>query len=320
MANSSIKNSSWDSRVVQRMGREEVEGQGLAQNSDNLAVEEPLEIRLNYCDQKSDQENGEGERTIKPISITMRTPGLDGQEDVDLALGFLVTEGIITDPNQVISCQYNPMFCGEDKNRENQIDVELASDYFPETGKLQRHFYTSSSCGVCGKASLQAVEEGLNIQALSFDINTDRQIDQNDLNGLPQLLRTAQLTFSETGGLHAAGLFSIPDSDSNPNSTPELLLLREDVGRHNAVDKVVGASFMQNQLPLKNTVLLVSGRASFELVQKALVAGIPTLAAVGAPSTLAVDLANKFGMTLIGFLRRGRFNIYSGLNRVKSTT
>ena len=251
---------------------------------DALAVEEPLEIRLGY--------EADGQRQQQSISITMRTPG----HDFDLAAGFLFTEGIVRQAQQIADIQH----CG---GQGNVVKVELAADVPIDFARLQRHFYTSSSCGVCGKTSIEA------LQATTCPVlpKTDWQLEATIIHDLPAKLRTAQAVFDSTGGLHAAALFQ-----ANGN----LVDLREDVGRHNAVDKVIGAQFQRDNLPLPERLLLVSGRASFELVQKALMAGIPMLAAVGAPSSLAVELAQEFGMTLIGFVRDGRFNIYCGAARI----
>ena len=232
--------------------------------ADTLAIEEPLEIRVDG----------------RAVSVTMRTPG----DDLDLALGFLTTEG--ADVATATACA------------DNVVDVTVRS--MPD---LQRNFYTSSSCGLCGKASIDAVRT-----AVRYDVGPDdAPIDPSVLVTLPDQLRNAQRAFAKTGGLHAAGLFR----------DGELLCLREDVGRHNAVDKVIGWAVQRELLPLTGTVLQVSGRASFELVQKALMAGIPALAAVSAPSSLAVELADEAGMTLVGFLRGTSYNIYAGAHRLK---
>ena len=237
---------------------------------DEVAVEEPLEIRV--C----------GE----PVAVTMRTPG----HDLDLAVGFLVTEGLTNaaDIRGAIACA------------DNVVDVELA---VPLPDAAQRSFYVNSSCGLCGKASIDAVHT---VAPWSV-AEDDTQIRPGVLTALPVQLREAQRVFDRTGGLHAAGLFT---------SAGELLCVREDVGRHNAVDKVVGWAATAQRLPLRSTVLQVSGRASFELVQKALMAGIPVLSAVSAPSSLAVELAADSGMTLIGFLRGTSFNVYADAGRL----
>lgn len=254
--------------------------------ADALAIEEPLEIRLAIP----------GAPKHKAISITMRTPG----DDFDLAAGFLFTEGIIASADQVERIRY----CGlpaKDKDIKNTLVAELTDGADIDLKRLERHFYTTSSCGVCGKSSIEALYTGAKKTESNLRVNSDI------VNTLPGTLRAAQAVFERTGGLHASALF---DAEGN------LDILREDVGRHNALDKVIGAKFMAGETPLNNKILLVSGRASFELVQKALMAGIPVLAAVGAPSSLAVELAAEFGMTLIGFVRDGRFNIYAGEHRI----
>ena len=253
---------------------------------DRVAVEEPLEIRLDYV--------AEGKRVARSISITMRTPG----DDASLAVGFLLTEGILHDPGDVQGV--NP--CGPAAGPlalHNVIRVELREGVAVDLNRLERHFYTTSSCGVCGKTSLEALAMG-NVAPFAVKLPW---ISAATMHGLPQRLRRAQAVFDRTGGLHAAALF---------NAAGELLALREDVGRHNAVDKLLGAEFLAGRVPLADRGILVSGRASFELMQKALMAGIPLLAAVRHPSSLAVELAERFNMTLIGFLRDGRFNIYNG--------
>ncbi|MFN7926532.1 MAG: formate dehydrogenase accessory sulfurtransferase FdhD [Blastocatellia bacterium] len=221
------------------------------------------------------------------------TPG----HDFDLAAGFLFTEGIVQHAGQITALHH----CGD---QDNIVRVELAADVTVDFARLQRHFYTSSSCGVCGKTSIEALQANAcpTLPELSWQIAADLVHD------LPAQLRAAQSVFDTTGGLHAAALFQ---------PTGELAALREDVGRHNAVDKLIGAALQSGDTPLHHHLLLVSGRASFELVQKALMAGLPMLAAVGAPSSLAVELARAFGMTLIGFVRDGRFNIYCGPERIQ---
>ena len=259
---------------------------GTRSDIDVLAVEEPLEIRLGLPHVAQH----------KAISITMRTPG----DDFDLAAGFLFTEGIITHREQIKNIRY----CGlpaKDKNIKNTLVVELAEGVEIDLKRLERHFYTTSSCGVCGKSSIEALHTG----AKKIQAHTTFAPDL--VHTLPGTLRAAQAVFERTGGLHASALF---------DARGTLDILREDVGRHNALDKVIGVKFMTGETPLSDKILLVSGRTSFELVQKALMAGIPILAAVGAPSSLAVELAAEFGMTLIGFVRDGRFNIYTGEQRI----
>ncbi|HEX5596134.1 MAG TPA: formate dehydrogenase accessory sulfurtransferase FdhD [Micromonosporaceae bacterium] len=254
---------------------------------DNLAAEEPLEIRVGPA--------GPGRR--RPLAVTMRTPG----DDLDLALGFLLTEGLIRDTDDVLTAQ----LCAgtETPNTYNVVDVVLAPHVPPPPVEAARNFYTTSSCGVCGKASIDAVRT-----RSRFDVAGDPlAVPARVLATLPDRLRAAQQGFDRTGGSHAAGLFT---------ADGELVVLREDVGRHNAVDKVLGWALRDRRLPLRGLLLLVSGRASFELTQKAWMAGVPLLAAVSAPSTLAVDLATEAGMTLVGFLRGDTMNVYSGAERV----
>lgn len=261
--------------------------------SDVLAAEEPLEIRVGY--------GPTGQREHRTLSITMRTPG----HDFELAAGFLLTEGIIHHRADLTGVIYCPDV-EKAEERENVVRAELAPGTTLDMPRMERHFYTSSSCGVCGKTSIDAVHA-----AACPVLPTDGPyIEAAVIHQLPDRQRAAQALFEQTGGLHAAALFS---------PAGELLLLREDVGRHNALDKVIGAALLQEWLPLHNAVLLVSGRASFELVQKAAVAGIPVLAAVGAPSSLAVQAAQNFGMTLCGFVRQGRYNVYCHEWRLSST-
>lgn len=250
---------------------------------DTLTVEEPMEIRVQG----------------QSLSVTMRTPG----DDFDLTIGFLVTEGLISGAQDVATL----MHCqdeGEDgRPTFNVVDVVLAQGVpLPDTS-AERNFYTTSSCGVCGKASIDAVRT-----SSPYDVKTALpSVDPQVLGRLPDVLREHQKVFDRTGGLHAAGLFS-PDG--------ELLALREDVGRHNAVDKLVGWAAREGRLPLDHSILMVSGRASFELTQKATMAGIPVMAAVSAPSHLAVELADQAGLTLVGFLRPPRMTVYAGAHRL----
>lgn len=258
---------------------------------DNLAVEEPLEIRLGY-------ETPEGRREHKSISITMRTPG----DDFELAAGFLFTEGIIHDASEVEEIKH----CGAPVGRtflRNTVRVDLRRGVEIDFKRLERHFYTSSSCGVCGKTSIEALQT-IACPVLPHDHPI---FDATMIHRLPEVLREAQAVFERTGGLHAAALF---------DSTGTLHALREDVGRHNAVDKLIGSQMLAGCVPLNDYLMLVSGRASFELVQKAVMGGIPMLAAVGAPSSLAVELARNFNMTVLGFVRNERFNIYTGAHRI----
>lgn len=255
---------------------------GVNARADCLSVEEPLEIRLRWT------ENGTVRETVAALS--MRTPGADGE----LAAGFLWGEGIVSRPDQIAAVEITG---------ENKVCVTLAPGVSVNLGTLERHFYTTSSCGVCGKTSLQALETLHGPAPAKGRPIVDRSV----IHALPDTLRAAQETFNQTGGLHAAALF---------DSAGGLLCLREDVGRHNALDKVVGAQVLGNTLPLSERILLISGRASFELLQKTLSAGIPILAAVGAPSSLAADLAREYDITLLGFVRGNRFNIYSSPWRI----
>lgn len=266
-------------------------------SQDILAVEEPLEIRLGFPD-----------GTHRSISITMRTPGDDGE----LAAGFLFTEGIVEKPEQIEKIRH----CGLKIRKtagaveraaalnSNTIRIDLVAGVEIDLRRLERHFYTTSSCGVCGKTSIEALQTGAKKIA---EPGTASPVGHDVIKRLPDRLRTSQDVFDQTGGLHASALFTMDG---------ELDIVREDVGRHNALDKVIGAKFLSGDVPLSDRMLLVSGRASFELVQKALMAGIPIMAAVGAPSSLAVDLASEFGMTLVGFLRAGSFNVYTGAHRL----
>lgn len=260
---------------------------------DILAVEEPLEIRLDF--------KGPVARQEKSVSITMRTPG----HDFELAAGFLYTEGILSHGQQIEHISH----CGPDLPRlgsSNVVKLRLKDDTKVELSSLERHFYTSSSCGVCGKSSIEA----LRIQALrdrSHNLASELRLPASLIPALPPRLRAAQDLFESTGGLHASALFSEDGT---------LQVIREDVGRHNALDKVIGHAFLQNTLPLRSSLLMLSGRISFELVQKAAMAGIPAIAAVGAPSSLALELAKDVGMVLLGFVRGDRYNVYCGEERI----
>jgi FdhD protein len=266
------------------------QAKGFQALEDELVSEEPLEIRLAH--------GPIGQRQEQVLSVTMRTPG----QDFDLALGFLCAENFINKRADILQWRYIGTQLSAEA-QENVILLELAPQVHFDPQSLQRHFYASSSCGVCGKAALDMVQVTPN-HLLRPGLPV---VNAQDLLQWPELLRQSQSLFARTGGIHAAALFT---------AQGQLLYLREDVGRHNAVDKVVGAALQDQQLPLHDMVLLVSGRAGFELVQKALVAGIPFMAAVGAPSSLAVDLAEEQGMTLVGFLRDGRFNVYVGQDRL----
>lgn len=248
--------------------------------SDYLVAEEPLEIRVGEL----------------PLCVTMRTPG----DDLELAAGFLFTEGFIQSREQIAALRYDTG--PEEKQSTNVVQLEL-SGVTLDRESLQRNFFATSSCGICGKASIETVRVR-GIQAP----NPDLYLDPEALCRLPETLRAAQTVFGRTGGLHAAGLFG---------ASGELVALREDVGRHNAVDKVVGWALLEGRLPLSKQALLVSGRGSFEIVQKALVAGVPVVASVSAPSSLAVQLARELGLTLVGFLRDRRFVVYSGEQRLR---
>ena len=261
------------SRILEHL---HVRPDGRAARSDAVAVEEPLEIRLRG----------------RSVAITMRTPG----HDAELALGFLVTEGVVRDPAAVLGvtpCAGNPNVV------EVRTDPGSKAIRTPET----RHFYATSSCGLCGKASIEA----LRVQAPNLS-SVPARASRSLLSALPDRLRKAQRLFDTTGALHGAGLFDLAG---------ELLCAREDVGRHNAVDKIVGWAAARDGLPLHRHILLVSGRASFEIVQKAFVAGIPIVGAISGPSSLAVELARESGMTLVAFLRDGGMNVYSGSERIE---
>lgn len=251
--------------------------------ADAIAVEEPLEIRLSW--------QSRGQRIRRVISVTMRTPG----HDAELAAGYLFAEGVLADPGQMADIR--------SRGAGNVICVELREGMSVALTRLERHFATTSSCGQCGKASLEAIRITPNYSMPEGQPLVDAAI----VHALPEKLRAAQPVFERTGGLHAAALF-------NPRG--RLLCLREDVGRHNAVDKLIGTRFLEGNIPGSAELLLVSGRTSFELVQKAAMAGIPILAAIGAPSSLAVELAKEHGLTLLGFVRHDQFNIYAGAERI----
>jgi FdhD protein len=263
-------------------------GDSSVAQEDVLAVEEPLEIRVGG----------------RALAVTMRTPG----HDFDLAAGFLVSEGVITRAEQLSTVRYCAGATEEGLNTYNVLDVTLAPGVAPPDPSLERSFYTTSSCGLCGKASIDAVRT-----QSAYDVRDDAlRVDVELLTTFPAKLRAEQAVFDKTGGLHAAALFD--------GVSGKMLVTREDVGRHNAVDKVVGWALKEDLLPLRGTVLMVSGRASFELTQKALIAGIPFLAAVSAPSSLAAELATEMGMTLVGFLRGSSMVMYAGSERVVGTT
>jgi FdhD protein len=262
--------SEWDEGKIRR-------------KDDYLAAEEPLEIRI-------------GEH---PLSVTMRTPG----DDLDLAAGFLLTEGLVQRWEQIVALEHDP---GDPENpganRGNVVRVGLDPEAMPDFEKMRRHFFAASSCGICGKASIESV------RARSMQpSNPNFRLDPQVLVKLPDTLRASQAVFGRTGGLHAAALF---------DAKGELLVLREDIGRHNAVDKVIGWALRNARMPLSNVMMLVSGRGGFEIIQKAIVAGLPVVASVSAPSSLAVQLAREMSLTLIGFLRGERFVVYAGDQRL----
>ncbi|MGA3292761.1 MAG: formate dehydrogenase accessory sulfurtransferase FdhD [Candidatus Acidiferrales bacterium] len=247
---------------------------------DYLAAEEPLEIRVGR----------------NPLSVTMRTPG----HDLELTAGFLLTEGFVQRREQIVALENDPG--ANEENRGNVIRAELAPESAPDFEKMRRHFFATSSCGICGKASIDSVR-ARTLQPPNPDFRFDPEV----LVRLPEALRASQAVFGRTGGLHAAALF---------DAGGEMLVLREDIGRHNAVDKVIGWALLESRIPLSDTVLLVSGRGGFEIVQKAIVAGLPVVASVSAPSSLAVQLARELRLTLIGFLRGRRFVVYAGEERI----
>ncbi|SHJ53748.1 FdhD protein [Arenibacter nanhaiticus] len=260
-----------------------IKGETIEEVDDFLAVEDPLEISLSILDASP-------KVTHKNISITMRTPG----SDKELALGFLFTEGIASSKQQVAKVDTTP----------NTTHVFLNTSEKLNLSSLDRHFYTSSSCGVCGKASLDAIKTVCRLPSTPGSF----QIEPHAIKTFPSILKQKQAIFKNTGGLHAAAIF-------NTNGT--FICLKEDVGRHNALDKLIGHFFLKDQLPLDQHLLLLSGRASFELIQKAAMAGIHFIMAVGAPSSLAVEMAKEHHITLIGFLNESRYNIYSGADRIK---
>ncbi len=272
--------------------------------TDTLAVEEPLELQLAH--------GPSGSRHVKSISVTMRTPG----HDFELVAGFLLTEGIVSDAADITDIRYVAGPSNEVRStpptsnatvlpyqpERNVVRVELAPDVAVSMANLERNFYTTSSCGICGKASLLALRTVCPPRAA----NT-LKVAANLLYALPDKLRSSQDVFERTGGLHASGLF---DAEGKLHS------IREDVGRHNAVDKLMGAEFLADRTPLRDRILLLSGRASFELLQKALMGGVPMVVSVGAPSSLAVQVAKEFDITLVGFLRGDHFNVYHGAERI----
>lgn len=277
-------------RVTERRKVIRIRDGAISTRPDTLVAEEPLEIRLNG----------------KPLAITMRTPG----DDFALAAGFLVSEGVLGTADELQNIVYCAGATVDGSNTYNIVDVRTAPGVVIPDITLERNVYTTSSCGLCGKASLDAVRTTARWAIDDGDASPVR-LEPELLVRLPDRLRAAQQVFDRTGGLHAAALFT---------EDGELLDVREDVGRHNAVDKLVGRALQNGTLPLSRTVLLVSGRASFELAQKAVMAGIPVLAAVSAPSSLAVDLAAETGLTLVGFLRGSSMNVYAGEHRIALRT
>jgi FdhD protein len=291
------------SRAMHQVTIEKVTGHNSHRAEDTLAVEEPLEIQLAH--------GAHDARSVNSISVTMRTPG----HDFDLATGFLMTEGVVRDPNDIDQIVYaagsiDEVLIAEDPSQnslpyqptKNVVRVELTPGGVVSLANLKRNFYTTSSCGICGKASLLALQTVCPPRR-----ENTFHIDAEVLYKLPDRLRQAQSLFNRTGGIHGAALF---DAMGN------LLAVREDVGRHNAVDKLLGAEFLADRTPLRNALLLLSGRASFELLQKALMAGVPMVAAVGAPSSLAVQVAKDFDITLVGFLRGNHCNVYHGAEHI----
>lgn len=268
-----------------------VEGDNARLKSDVLATEEPMEIRLVTA----------GE--TKTVAVTMRTPG----NDFELAAGFLYGEGIVSSPGEIRRISYCVDRDLDAEQQYNIVNVEVAGasgDY--DLPSLERHFYTTSACGVCGKASLEQLElRGCPV------IPPGPEVSAETIYALPERLREAQGLFDATGGLHAAALF---------DTAGELVALREDVGRHNATDKLVGWALLEGRLPLSRNIVMVSGRSSFEILQKTLTAGVPVVCAISAPSSLAVDVAREFGMTLVGFLRGERFNVYAGFDRIRGVS
>jgi FdhD protein len=272
-------------RVTARRRAQHLTADTTTTRPETLAVEEPLEIRVNG----------------RPVTVTMRTPG----SDIELAQGFLLTEAVISRREDIATVRYCRGAQGDGANTYNVVDVTLAPGIEPPDLDVTRNFYTTSSCGVCGKASLEAV------QTISRYAPADRpaHLGAEVLTAMPRQLRAAQKVFDSTGGLHGAAVFDVDGT---------LLAVREDIGRHNAVDKVIGWATENDRIPLSASVLLVSGRASFEITQKAVMAGIPVLAAVSAPSSLAVDLAGQSGVTLVAFLRGDSMNVYTRADRIKA--
>lgn len=271
-------------KQVEHINIHKISGSGINETEDRVAVEEPLEMQLEYS-------TGTG-RMLKNVAVTMRTPG----NDEELSSGFLFTEGVIKNRGAIQEIK-------RPHADDNRILIVLKENVIPVLNNAARNFYTTSSCGVCGKASIDAIST---VSPFSGEKDS-LHINASVLYRLQNDLKQQQQVFEETGGIHASALF-----DSNGN----FIMLREDVGRHNALDKIIGAALLNDQLPLNNCILFLSGRASFELLQKAAMAGIRLIAAVGAPSSLAVEMAKEQNITLIGFLKNNRFNIYSGKERI----
>ena len=278
-------------KPTQRYSIQHIQAHTMQQRRDELVLEEPLELRLQFT--------MSGHMLTKSVSITMRTPG----EDYALAAGFLFTEDIISSADDIEKFDY---CVGKETQEFNILTIRLKEGATFDPEKLVRHFYTTSSCGVCGKASIDALEHR-GLQTIPI---TKNSLAVSTLYELPDRMREAQAIFEKTGGLHAAGLFSFEG---------ELIDLYEDIGRHNAVDKLIGARLLDRKLPLQDTILLVSGRLGFEITQKAISAGLPIVASVGAPSHLSVELARRFQMTLVGFVREQRCNVYSIPTRLDHT-
>jgi FdhD protein len=277
---------------LRRVHLTKVQGGQMRRERDVLAVEEPLEIRLAF--------ERDGQSVVRSISVTMRTPG----EDFELAAGFLFNESVLRSRDDVQEIRYCVEETENVRQQYNIVTVQLRAGVLFDEARLRRNFYTTSSCGVCGKDSLDALlVEGCSVLPMGL------RVSSQTISSLDAQLRKAQALFAKTGGLHAAALF---------NAGGHLISLHEDVGRHNALDKLIGTQFLASKTPLSQHILMVSGRVSFELMQKALMAQIPIIVAVGAPSSLAVELAQQFNITLIGFARGESFNIYSGAERVTS--
>lgn len=257
---------------------------------DVLSIEEPLEIRIVY--------GPDTDRIEKNISVTMRTPG----DDLELAIGFLFTEGIISSYHDIKNARHLNMACASFK--QNIVQIELHENFVPQLMKSDRNFYTTSSCGVCGKGSIASIKT---VSSFKNMYQPQLSLSTNVFYRLSEKLRAAQSNFVATGGIHASGLFTIEG---------DLIILKEDVGRHNALDKLIGNALANNSLPLNQHILLLSGRASFELIQKAAMAGISIIVSIGAPSSLAVELASEFDITLLGFLKENRFNIYNSSEKI----